>query len=83
MIIDRKVVEAPLPTANLTLAQANDAVIHQYIAGLDRDAIVVRVKSKLVEMLPSGDISERAVAAFLNVSLRTLQRKLGKRPVKE
>jgi AraC-like DNA-binding protein len=67
---------APLPTANLEIAHASEKVIQSYLAGLDRTEIAVQVTAKLVDMLPSGEASEQAVADALHMSLRSLQRKL-------
>jgi AraC-like DNA-binding protein len=67
---------APLPTANLEIAHASEKVIQSYLAGLDRTEIAVQVAAKLVDMLPSGEASEQAVADALHMSLRSLQRKL-------
>jgi AraC-like DNA-binding protein len=66
----------PLPTANVDMARASEALIGSYLASLDRSEVAVSVKAKLVEMLPSGGVTERAVAEVLHLSLRSLQRKL-------
>lgn len=73
---DTRVLEAPLPTANRELAVAHDRIIAAYLADLDRSAIAPRVKARLVDMLPSGAVSEQAVADVLHLSLRSLQRRL-------
>lgn len=67
---------APLPTANLEMAHASEKIIQGYLAGMDRSEIAVQVKARLVDMLPSGQTSEQAVAEALHMSLRSLQRKL-------
>lgn len=65
-----------LPTANADLARANDQVIAEYLARLDRSLIAMQVKVKLLEHLPSGTVTEEVVAGDLHMSLRTMQRKL-------
>ena len=72
----RKVLEKRLPTANAELARVNDQIVTDYLASLDKNDISAQVKSKIIELLPSGNISEDHIASSLNKSLRSLQRKL-------
>jgi AraC-like DNA-binding protein len=76
LLLPTEALQAPLPTANLEIAHASEKVIQGYLAGLDRTEIAVQVTARLVELLPSGDASEQAVADALHMSLRSLQRKL-------
>lgn len=76
LILANDILNKPLPTANTDLARANDAIITGYLAKLDRSDIAMQVKAKLIEHLPSGHVSEIMIADALNVSQRTLQRKL-------
>lgn len=76
IVFDRNVVAERLPTGNPELARANDRIAVEYIAHLDRQDVSAQVKAKLVELLPSGQVSEERMANELNLSLRTLQRKL-------
>lgn len=76
MVLDRAELERPLPTGNFELAQANDEVVVRYLAHLDRHEVAMRVKAQLVEMLPSGRVTAKAVADALHLSVRSLQRKL-------
>ena len=76
LIVDRHDAERLLPTANPELIRANEQIALHYLSMLERNNLTARVKSKIIELLPSGDISEEEVAKALNVSLRTLQRKL-------
>jgi AraC-like DNA-binding protein len=66
----------PLPTANAELAHSNDRIIKEYLAHMHRSAIGMRVRAKLVDQLSSGQAKEEAIAGFLGLSSRTLQRKL-------
>ena len=74
--IDVAEAERTLPTGNVELAHASDRIVAGYLAHLDRSVIAMRVKAKLLDTLPSGEVTEAAMAAALHVSLRTLQRKL-------
>ncbi|MFQ5937625.1 MAG: AraC family transcriptional regulator, partial [Acidiferrobacterales bacterium] len=66
----------PLPTANAELARTNDRVITEYLARFDRGTIKMQVEVKLLEQLSSGHASQESIAAALNLSTRSLQRKL-------
>lgn len=65
-----------LPTGNAELARTNDQVIRHYLSYLDRSDVVMQVKTSLIDQLPSGQVNEESVADALNMSMRTLQRKL-------
>lgn len=78
MYIDRTVAAEPLTTANPELVRVNDKVVTDYLAGLDRSDVVMRVRSKLIERLPSGQLDEGDIAESINLSRRSLQRKLKK-----
>lgn len=69
-------VKMPLPTANADMARASERIIAEYLAHVDRAAIAMRVRAKVIDRLPSGHVSEESVAEALNLSQRTLQRKL-------
>ena len=66
----------PLPTANAELARASEQVVSDYVSQFKRADIVDRAKARLVEQLPSGNPTQENLAAALNLSVRTLQRKL-------
>jgi len=68
--------EKHLPASNLDLARANDKVIDEYLAHLDGVSIGVRTKAKITELLPSGLVTEDRIASLLNLSVRSMQRKL-------
>lgn len=65
-----------LTGANPELAVLNDQVITRRLALMDRNDIVARVKSALMEQLPNGDVSDDSVARSLHMSVRTMHRKL-------
>ena len=74
--IEAKILSEPLTTANPQLARVNDRVVTDYLAQLDSSDVSMRVKSKLIEKLPGGEVSEEGIASSINVSQRSLQRKL-------
>lgn len=67
----------PFLTANDTMWQAFEPQLRRRLADLDEAAAMSdRVRSALLELLPSGQVSIQAVCDKLAVSRRTLQRKL-------
>lgn len=76
LYLPKQSLEAELPTGNAELALANDQIVNEYLSHLDSTSIAFRVKTKLIEQLSSGNITEDVICGLLNVSLRTLQRKL-------
>ena len=68
-----------LPSANPQLAQLSDQVMIQTLGRLSRERIVPRVKSGIIDLLPSGNVNDEQIAEELNLSTRSLQRKLKKK----
>ncbi|HEY3655584.1 MAG TPA: AraC family transcriptional regulator [Steroidobacteraceae bacterium] len=66
-----------LGTGNPEVARQSDAISSRYLARIERYNIVARVREVLTQRLPGSEPSQEAVAEVLNVSARTLQRKLG------
>ncbi|HHH44427.1 MAG TPA: AraC family transcriptional regulator [Gammaproteobacteria bacterium] len=66
----------PLPGANPELARANDQVVIDYLGRFDRENISMQVRSRLIELLPGGQPSQKDIAGSLNLSVRNLQRRL-------
>lgn len=75
-LFDRMRAEQRLATGNSELSKVNEDVAMKYLNSIDRSSVVMLVKAKLVEMMPEGQITEETIANQLNMSLRTLQRKL-------
>lgn len=73
---DKADISQRLPTGNAELARSNEKIIVDYLARLDKNNITTQVKSKLLDLLPSGHATEEAVIQALHMSQRTLQRKL-------
>ena len=66
----------PLATANAELARVNDEQAETYLATFVEVSAARQVVSRIVEHLPDGPPSQKQIAAAMNVSNRTLQRKL-------
>jgi AraC-like DNA-binding protein len=76
LVFDRDAVEQPLDGGNPELARHNDAIALTYLSQLERDNIQWRVREVLTRRLAHGEPSQEEVAESLNMSARTLQRKL-------
>ncbi len=74
--ISRRDADRPLPTSNRQLAATLDRILAEQLARLDKDNVVARCQAQLFEQLSSGEVSEDSMATQLNMSRRTLQRKL-------
>lgn len=73
---DKDSLRKPLPSANAALAHANEKIIAEYLSRLEPGTTVSKVKTVLVDLLPSGGATEDSLAAFLNLSRSSLQRRL-------
>lgn len=76
ILFEAKYLDEPLPSANPELAQLNDKVIVDYLARFDRSQITVQVRNLIIQRLPSGEPAQDEVATALNMSTRSLQRRL-------
>ncbi len=65
-----------LLSANPRLTQISDQLIIEAIARLEKNNFIAQVSSEIYKQLPSGNISDTSIASALNVSQRSLQRKL-------
>jgi AraC-like DNA-binding protein len=77
LVFDRDAIERPLDGGNPELARHHDAIALQYLSQIERDNIQWRVREVLTQRLSKGEPSQEDVAELLNMSARTLQRKLG------
>lgn len=77
--IDPDEMDIPLQGASTEIAQHNDKIVIDYMAKLDRADIVSQVKSTVIDLLATGNISKQLVADKLHVAPRTLQLKLSQR----
>jgi AraC-like DNA-binding protein len=69
-------IEKPLPTSNADLALKSDQMAIEYLARYQHDDIVFKIKALLINKLPAGEINDNEIAGAVNMSKRTLQRKL-------
>ena len=76
LCFDTELVNLPLRTANPNLARINDQTVIDYLARFDRASIAMQVRSKIIEQLPDGIPKQEHIAGSLNLSLRSLQRRL-------
>jgi len=76
LVLERAQAEAPLLAAHRELAVANDTILASYLVTLDRGDVVSRVKTAIIEHLPSGAPSAEIIAKDLFMSARTLHRRL-------
>lgn len=76
IVFDNMLSEQRLATGNSELVKVNENVAIKYLNSLVRDSVVMQIKAALVEMMPRGHVSEQEIACKLNMSVRTLQRKL-------
>jgi AraC-like DNA-binding protein len=76
LYFDKNELDAPLLTANPELARANDQVVMDYLKQFDQQDIVNRIRANLIEVLPSGAPSQDKIADSLNMSTRSMQRRL-------
>ncbi len=67
---------APLPTSNVEVARASDRIIVEYLDRHHGATVSMRVRERLTELLPSGHVTQGAVARTVHMSPRTLQRRL-------
>jgi AraC-like DNA-binding protein len=79
IVFDRPLLDVPLALGSEELAQLNDRVVRTYLARLDRADFENRVRSLLIETLPSGRATKASIASRLGISARTLQARLGER----
>ena len=76
LLVRKEDLTRPLPTGNPEVAAATERIALDYLARLDRGDIVVQVRQRIRESLPSGVPAQSAVARALNLSTRTLARRL-------
>jgi AraC-like DNA-binding protein len=76
IFFDRAELQQPLLTANPEAERLSIKSTKEYIGTLDENEISNTVYCKIVEALPSQSHSEDAIAEDLNMSLRTMQRRL-------
>ena len=76
LVFAREEIDAPLSTANSVLAQINARAVEEYLARIDSPSLADQVRARLARSLPAGNVEQTEMARALNVSLRSMQRKL-------
>ena len=76
LLCRREDLERPLVTTNPGVAVASDQLVADYLARLDREDVVAQVKRALLGHFPSGAPAQGDIARALNLSTRTLHRRL-------
>jgi AraC-like DNA-binding protein len=74
--VSADVASRTLPSANAELAHANERVIRDYLSQVRGGFVAQQVKLRLINELSSGSVRAATVAKELNMSPRTLQRRL-------
>lgn len=74
--MDSSIMDRNLPGANPDMAQHNDEIVIQYLAQMDHNDVVNRVRRHIIEDLASGLLSKQGVADKMHMSPRNLQLKL-------
>ena len=75
-IISAEEADKPRSCANSQLAALHDHLMRDYLARLDKENLIERVKAAIVDALPSGQVSDATIAKALYMTERTLQRRL-------
>lgn len=76
LVLARADMEKPLRSANPELSRLNEQIVVKHLSQLERDSVGLQVQSRIAEALPSGRVTEDDIAQTLNLSNRTLQRRL-------
>lgn len=76
LLFERADLEAPLPTANESLAQLHDRFAGDYLARFSDSRVTHLARQVVCRLLPRGEPKREAVAQALHLSQRTLQRRL-------
>ena len=76
LAISAKDADRPLTGSNTELVAIHEDVIRRHLVKLDRNNILNRTRLSIMEQLPSGRVTEHEMARFLNMSKRTLHRRL-------
>jgi AraC-like DNA-binding protein len=69
-------VDKRLPTANRKLALMHDDLLMRYLIEIKKGDFIQQIKSIIIDHLPDGKVTDQLVASKLNISERSLQRKL-------
>lgn len=76
LVLPSDAVDHRLMSDNPQMALLHDKIMIDYLTRLEKGDIVNRVKSAIIDRMPSGNVSQQEVAPMVNMSVRSLQRKL-------
>jgi AraC-like DNA-binding protein len=76
LILPSDAVDRRLISDNPQLALIHDKIMIDYLANLEKSDTVNQVKAAIIDRLPSGEIAQQDVAPLVNMSVRSLQRRL-------
>ncbi len=76
VLVKKDIMLHTIPTAHAEIALLNDGLLGRYLASIDRKCSSDLVREKLTAMLPSGTPKSENIAKVLNMSNRTLHRRL-------
>ena len=76
ILFDNADLHKRLASANSELQKINEHLLLEKMHQLDRACMVTRVTLAINNELPTGEVSDKGIAASLGVSLRTMQRQL-------
>ncbi len=75
----KKDVDLKLASSNEELTLLHDEFLMKYLIKIKKGDLVQQIQSVIIDNLPSGNISDNLIARELNLSERSLQRKLKER----
>jgi AraC-like DNA-binding protein len=76
LTLAKKDVDLKLSSGNKELALLHDEFLMKYLVEIKKGDIVQQIQSVIIENLPSGKVTDNLIAKELNLSERSLQRKL-------
>lgn len=76
LLIPHEWMKQPLPMANPELARQNDRVVMEYLRRFDGARLTEKVRAEMISRLSAGEPARADVATALNLSEKTLQRRL-------
>lgn len=76
IVVDLATLNKPLSFANTEVVKASETALERYQSNLGDRALTEQIAGVLKELLPSGEPRQEDVAQRLNMTLRTMQRRL-------
>jgi AraC-like DNA-binding protein len=73
---DAEAARMPVPSGNAGLAEEADRMAERYLEQYDPETVAARVRSLILQAMPSGAIDQMEIARSLHQSPSTLQRRL-------